>query len=104
MIEFWVFGRRREIFLSREIGEKWDRNRMDPIYRKSQFLDGSRGIERYRELKTRVLSIEELSRIYQEVSTAKGSQWIKVAIKKLSSIQKVSRWIEVAIENAIKGN
>ena len=29
----------------REIGEKWDRNRVDPIYRKSQCLDGSRGIE-----------------------------------------------------------
>jgi len=47
----------------REIGEKWDRNRVDPIYRKSQFLNGLRGIEKYCELKTHVLSIEELSRI-----------------------------------------
>ena len=93
-----MFGRMRDIFLSREIGEKWHRNCMDPIYRKSQFLDGSRSIERYRELKTRVLFVEELSRICREVSTAKRSRWIKVAIEKLSSIQKVSRWIEVAIE------
>ena len=34
-IEFWMFGRRRDTFLSREIGEKWDRNCVDPIYRKS---------------------------------------------------------------------
>jgi len=44
-IEFRVFGRRRDTFLSRKIGEKWDRNHVDPIYRRSQFLDGSRGIE-----------------------------------------------------------
>ena len=34
-IEFWMFGRRRDTFLSREIREKWDRNCVDPIYRKS---------------------------------------------------------------------
>ena len=44
-IEFWVFGRSGEAFLSREIGEKWDRNHEDPIYRKSQFLDRSRAIK-----------------------------------------------------------
>ena len=48
-IEFWVFGRRRETFLLREIGEKRDKNREDPIYRKSQFLDGSRGIENLKD-------------------------------------------------------
>ena len=44
-IECWVFRRRRDTFLSRKIGEKWDRNHVDPIYRKSQCLDGSRGVE-----------------------------------------------------------
>ena len=36
---------------------------MDPIYRKSQFLDVLRGIMRYLELKMRVLSVEEMSKI-----------------------------------------
>ena len=43
-----------------------------------------------------VLSVEELSNICQEMSTAKGSRWIEIAIEKILSIQKVSRWIEVA--------
>ena len=59
-----MFGRRRETFLSREIGKKWDRNREDPIYRKSQFLDGSRGIE-------------DLTRGVH----SKDSRWIEVAIE-----------------------
>jgi len=32
-------------------------------------------------LKTRVLSVEELSSICREVSTTKGSRWIEVAIE-----------------------
>ena len=71
-----MFGRRRESFLSREIGEKWDGNREDPIYRKSQFLDGSRSIERYRELKTRAL-IEELSRTVERCPQLKDLDGLK---------------------------
>ena len=41
----------------------------------------SRWIERYQELKMRVLSVEKLSRICREVSTTKGCRWIEVAIK-----------------------
>ena len=61
----------------------------------SRQIERCRGVSR---IKKREKAVEELSRIYQEVSTAKGSRWIKVAIEKLSNIQKVSRWIEVAIE------
>ena len=39
-------------------------------------------------------SIEDLTRGVH----SKDSRWIEVAIKKLSSIQKVSRWIELAFE------
>ena len=72
-----MFGRMRDTFLSREIGEKWHRNRIDPIYRKSQFLDGSRSIERYRELKTRALSVEELSRIVERCPQLKDLDGLK---------------------------
>ena len=46
----------------------------------------------------RFLAVEELSKIYQEVSTMKEARWIEEAVEKLSSKQKVSRWIEVAIK------
>ena len=72
-----MFGRRRETFLLREIGEKRDKNREDPIYRKSQFLDGSRSIERYRELKTRALSVEELSRTVERCPQLKDLDGLK---------------------------
>ena len=49
-------------------------------------------------IKRRFLAVEELSRIYWEVSIVKESRWIEEAIEKLSSKQKVSRWIEEAIE------
>ena len=43
----------------------------------------ARWIEWCQALKRHVLFVEELSRICREVSTAKGSQWIEVAIEKL---------------------
>ena len=47
-----------------------------------------------RELKRHFLAVEELSRIYQKVSTAKESRWIEEVEEKLSSNQKVSWWIK----------
>ena len=38
-----------------------------------------------RALKMRFLAVEELSRIYWEVSTVKEAQWIEEAVEKLSS-------------------
>ena len=44
--------------------------------------------------KMREIAVEELSKIYREVSTVKESRWIEEAVKKLSSNQKVSQWIK----------
>ena len=72
--------------------------RKNRIYRNNINLGRLRCVERCRELKRRFLAVEELSRIYREVSTVKDARWIEKAIEELSSNRKVSRWIEVAIE------
>ena len=43
-VEWGVFGREKRVFLSREIREKWEKNRVETIYRKIKH-DGSRAIE-----------------------------------------------------------
>ena len=43
-VEWEVFGREKRVFLSREIKEKWEKNRVKTIYRKTK-LNGSRAIK-----------------------------------------------------------
>ena len=64
----------------------------------------SQWIERYRELKTCVLFVEELSRICREVSIAKESRWIEVAIEHPKSFSMDRSSYREAIENAIKSS
>jgi len=45
-LSFWVTERRREVCLSREIGENWERNCDNSVYRKIINLDRSRAIEK----------------------------------------------------------
>ena len=49
-----------------------------------------------------VTSIEELSRICQEVSIAKGSRWIEVAIEHPESFSMDRSSYQEAVENVIK--
>ena len=107
-LEVWSvrerFGKMRRRKLSREIEEKW-RKFAWTLYKEKH---KAWWIERCQEVlsfKTCELSVEELSRICREVSTAKGARWIE----KLSSIYQVSRKFldgsssyQEAIENAIK--
>ena len=44
-LSFGRLGEGKKSFCRERYREKWDSNREDPIYRKSQFLDESRGIE-----------------------------------------------------------
>ena len=64
-------------------------------------LHNLRSIESYRELLSfkkvcfsYQTAIEELSRI-----SPKEALWIEIAVKELSSKQKVHRWIEIAIKS-----
>ena len=98
------FGKMRRQKLLREIEEKW-RKFTWTLYKEKH---KARWIERFWEVssfKMCELSVEELSRICREVSTAKGARWIE----KLSSIYQVSRKFldgsssyQEAIENVIK--
>ena len=74
--------------------EEMNKNCADPLNRNFINLDRSRCVERCWEFKRRFLAVEELSRIYREVSIAKESRWIEEAIERLLSNQKVSRWIK----------
>ena len=102
-----VFGRWKDRKQSREIEKKlW--KIMQTLYIE---IFVARWIKRFWALKTRVLSVEELSRICREVSTAKrismdrGS--CQGAIKHLESFsmdQSSYREVSKGIENAIKSS
>ena len=119
-VEIEVFGRERDTILLRKIGEKWEKFVLNLYIENHK----ARWIERCQEVssfKTQELANEELLRIYQEVPTKKGTQWIG----KLSSIYRASRnfrdgssscratikiesqesrWIEIAIIAIKKGS
>ena len=44
-VEWEEFGSEREVYLSRKIEEKWDRNREARIYKSLIILNKSRGVE-----------------------------------------------------------
>ena len=81
--EWEVFGRGRDVFLSIEIREKWEKHELKPIYRNHKAW----WIQRCRAFKSRWI---ELSRSYREVSIVKEPRWIE----KLSRRQKLSWWIK----------
>ena len=79
----WEVWERKVIFCQERSG----RNERKSRWRVYIEIHKARWIERCRVLKTRVLSVRELSRICREVSIAKGSRWIE----KLSRIYQASR-------------
>ena len=85
--EIVVLGGEEVIEIERD-QKKWDLNRADPIYRSSVILDRLRGVKRCQGLKLQKI---QLSR---RCPQQRHAQWIEVAVKELSSRQKVSRWIE----------
>ena len=107
-LEVWSvrerFGKMRRRKLSREIEEKW-RKFMWTLYKEKHKAWWIERCQEVSSFKTCELSIEELSRICREVSTAKGAWWIE----KLSGIYRASRKFldgsssnQEAIENVIK--
>ena len=82
-VEGKKFGREKRDFLSREIKEKRERNRVEAIYRNTN-LDGSRSC--------RALILDKYIcwGAVEHLSMTKKPQWIE----QLSSRQKLSWWIE----------
>ena len=81
-----MFRREKREFLSREVEEKWERNRVEAIY-KNMNLDGSR---RCRELSRTNSRQINLSRCCQASVDDKRTLMDRATIKKLSSKQKSS--------------
>ena len=115
-VVYEVFGRKRSVFLSREI-EKNERKIMLRLYIEKH---ESRWIECYWEMSSTNSQQMYLSRCYQELSTAKWPQWIEQLLRIYQVVKKFLngsriygaaietnsqklQWIEIALTFVEKG-